>query len=280
MDRTWQPQDRFINVNSLSLHYLDWGNPGATPMVLLHGHCGNAHTWDTFVDSVRHDYHVLAIDQRGHGDSSWAKSYRPDDYVLDLAGLVAELRFKDMILIGHSMGGINAIVYAARYPDKVSKLVIGDIGPEFADAGIEHIKERLASVPEEFPSKKEALRYLQKTEPRASEEFIRRQLKYALKYDELGRLVFKYDPALLQAKVISPQWLWEYLERIVCPTLVVHGAESDVLLPEVARRMADSLAFGSAVDIEYAGHRLLEDNPEAYEAAVCRFLAGYSKQSG
>jgi pimeloyl-ACP methyl ester carboxylesterase len=256
----------------LDFHYLDWGNPEAAPVVLLHGHTGNARTWDMFVTGLRGDYHVLAIDQRGHGDSSWAKSYRPEDYVADFEGLVIELQLKDMALVGHSMGGIIAVVYTARHPDMVNKLVIGDIGPEMAEAGIKGLQERFAGVPESFSSEDEALRYLRGADDKASGEFLRRQLAYAMKYNESGRLVFKYDPALLKAKMGSPQWLWEYLERIVCPALVAHGAESDILLPGVVREMTARLAFGTAIDIERAGHRLLEDNPEAFAAAVRRFL--------
>src|SRR5262245_62675297 len=78
-------QDRTIEANGLRLHYLDWGNDAAPPMLLLHGFSGHAHTWDAFARAMRSRYRVLALDQRGHGDSDRARNgaYTVDDHVGD-----------------------------------------------------------------------------------------------------------------------------------------------------------------------------------------------------
>lgn len=267
-----RPEDKFIIANNLNLHYLDWGSPSAVPMVLLHGLCGNAHYWDFFAHNMRDDYHILALDQRGHGDSDWVQSYGPKDYVLDLEAFVAQLGLDNIVLIGHSMGGINAIIYAARHPELVSHLVIVDIGPEIAAAGIERMEREQASEPEAFGSEKEAISYMRRIEPRHSEAFIRHQVRYVLRQDERSGLRFKYDRSLLSTELRSPHWLWEYVSQVVCPSLLVHGIESDMLATEVAERMGRSLAFGSVVDIERAGHGVPGDNPDAFEAAVRKFL--------
>ena len=267
------PKDQWITANSLSLHYLDWGNPGATPMLLLHGLCSNVHYWDFFAQSMKQEYHVLALDQRGHGDSSWAESYTLKDYVLDLEALIAELRLSDLVLIGHSMGGISAVIYTARHPEQVSKLIIVDIGPEIATAGIERLQRDRASEPEAFDSEEEAIRYMRQMQPRYSDTFIQHQVRYAFRRNKEGKLIFKYDKALYNIEQHSPEWLWEYLEQVICPTLVVHGMESDVLLAEVAQRVSDTLAFGSVVHIDNAGHSIPGDNPEAFELAVRKFLS-------
>jgi pimeloyl-ACP methyl ester carboxylesterase len=272
MKSTALPEDKFIQIDNLSLHYLDWGNPDAVPIVLLHGLCGNAHYWDLFAGKVARDYHLLAIDQRGHGDSDWAESYGPRDYVLDLEAFVNDLKLSQFVLIGHSMGGINAIIYAARHPEQVSALVIVDIGPEIAAAGVERMERERASEPEAFGSEEEAISYMGKLEPRQSEDFIRYQVKYTLKRDEKGRLTFKYDKKLRGTELRSPTWLWEQVNQIICPALLIHGAESDMLAAEVAQAMASSLPFGSVIDIEGAGHNVHGDNPEAFEAAVRDFL--------
>lgn len=269
-----KPEDKFITVNNLNLHYLDWGNPGAVPMVLLHGLCGNAHYWDFFARNMRGDYYILALDQRGHGDSGWAQSYGPKDYVLDLEAFVAQLGLDNIVLIGHSMGGINAIIYASHHPELVSRLVIVDIGPEVSAAGIERMEREQSSEPEAFGSKEEVISYMRRIEPRQSDKFIRHQVRYALKQNEKGGLGFKYDRALLGTELRSPQWLWEYVSQVVCPSLLVHGMESDMLTTEVAEKVGRSLAFGSVVDIEHASHSVPGDNPDAFEAAVRNFLSG------
>jgi len=259
------PEDKFIIANKLKLHYLEWGSPGAVPMVLLHGLCGNAHYWDFFAHNMRDAYHILALDQRGHGDSGCAQSYGPKYYVLDLEAFVAQLGLDNIALIGHSMGGINAIIYAARHPELVSRLVIVDIGPEISARGIERMERERASVPDAFSSEEEVISYMRGIEPRQSDKFTRHQARYALRQDEKGRLKFKYDRALLSTELHSPQWLWEYVSQVVCPSLLVHGMESDMLGAEVAERMGRSLAFGSVVDIEHAGHSVPGDNPDAFE---------------
>ncbi len=272
------PEDKFIEIDGLSLHYLDWGRIGADPMILLHGLCGNAHYWDFFAHNMRNDYHVLAPDQRGHGDSGWTESYGPRDYVLDLESFAASLGLENIVLVGHSMGGINAIIYAAIHPEQVGRLVIVDIGPEISDAGIERMEKERDNEPEAFESKEDAISYMRQTEPRQSDAFIEHQAKYALKRDDGGRLTFKYDKALRNTELRSPQWLWEYLNQIVCPTLIVHGVESDMLAAEVAQAMAHSLAFGSVVDIEHAGHSIPGDNSETFEASVYAFLNSVFEQ--
>jgi len=276
MENISQPQDKFVTANSLKLHYLDWGNPDAPSMLLLHGLCGNAHYWDFFVQIMKNGYHILALDQRGHGDSSWAESYGPGDYIRDLEALIAELGLNNIVLIGHSMGGINAIIYAARHPDQVSRLVIVDIGPEIAAAGIERMEKERASEPEAFGSEEEAIEYMKQLEPRQSEVFIQDQARYALKHDDKDRLTFKYDRTLRSTELQSPQWLWGYLKEVICPTLLLNGMESDMLSRETAQKEADTLVFGSVVDIERAGHSIPGDNPQAFEVAVHNFLSSSS----
>ena len=266
------PGDRFIKIGDLSLHYLDWGNTDAVPIVLMHGLCGNAHYWDFLARNVASEYHLLAVDQRGHGDSDWAGSYGPRDYVLDLETIVDNLKLSEFVLIGHSMGGINAIIYAARHSDQVSALVIVDIGPEIAAAGMERMERERASEPEAFGSEEEAISYMRKLEPRQPDDFIRHQMEYALRREERGRLTFKYDKKLRSTELRSPTWLWEHVSQIICPALLIHGAESDMLAAEVAQAMAGSLAFGSVIDVEGAGHSVPGDNPEVFEAAVRDFL--------
>lgn len=268
------PEDMSVNCRGLTIHYLDWGNREATPIVLIHGICSNAHYWDFFAARMSDSYHVLALDQRGHGDSSRAESYGPRDYFSDLESFTEALDLPEFVLIGHSMGGINAIIYAARHPEMVSSLVIVDIGPEIGQAGRERMERERREEPGSFRTEEEAVSWIKSTDAWASEEFIRHQVKYSLIKDDNGQLVFKYDKKLMETDLRSPEWLWEYVAQLLCPVLLVHGAESDMLTLQTAETMAGDIPHCTIAEIERAGHGVPGDNTEAFTSAVLRFLAG------
>ncbi len=261
-----------IVMNGLSLHYLEWGEADAAPAVLLHGLCGNAHEWDVFAEAMRNDCRLFALDQRGHGDSDWANSYGPKDSFFDLEGFIEFLGLENVVLIGHSMGGINAVIYAARHPERIRSLVIEDIGPEIGRAGRERIERERTEEPDSFASEEEAVAYMTSLEPRRSSVWIRNQVKHAFRHDDRGRLVFKYDMQLRKTDLHSPEWLWEYVAQVICPTLLVRGTQSDMLTREVAEAMSRAMVACSVEEIEGAGHGVHGDNPSAFEAAVRAFL--------
>ncbi len=269
-----QPEDKWFIRGDLRLHYLDWGNPGAAPMVLLHHHIGNAHYWDFFAQGMRSDYLVIAVDRRGCGESSWMENYSQGEYVVDLAGLFDELELNGIVLIGHSLGGIDAMNYTAQHPDRVSRLVIVDIGPELSPEGLQKFGKRMAGIPLYFDSKEEYVEAMKQAEPYYTEEFIHHLAGHILKRDDSGRLVSQCDQALIYADLGSLEPLWTALERITCPTLVLRGVESELLSPDTARRMVQTLPCGTMIEIERARHNLPGDNPGAFETAVRRFLDG------
>jgi esterase len=115
VDEIVLPADHDVVVDGLRLHYLDWGRSGAPPLLFLHGGCLTAHTWDLVCLTLRADFHCLALDQRGHGDSEWSPvlDYSPDAHVRDIRGLIELLGLERPILVGHSLGGLNAMILAA-----------------------------------------------------------------------------------------------------------------------------------------------------------------------
>lgn len=266
------PEDNWTTINGLKLHYLDWGNQAAQPMVLLHGFCSYAHYWDFFARNMRHHYHVLAPDLRGHGDSGQAQSYTLEDGAHDVEQFAHALKLEDVVLVGVSMGGLIAMLYAATYPQRLSKLVIVDIGPELTPEGIAHIERDLANEPESFSSEDEAFQYLKQVQALNSDEFLRHQAHYALKRDENGRLRFKYDKALCRVDLQSQDWLWDHLGKIACPTLVIRASDSDMLRRETAQKMVAKLPRGSLAEVDRATHNIVGDNPEGFEKAVREFL--------
>src|SRR5437667_212475 len=116
-----KPSDKDIDTDGLRLHYLDWGNVAAPPMLLLHGFSGHAHTWDTFARAMADQFHILALDQRGHGESDWATdgAYTVDDHAADIRAFHDRLRLGPVVLIGLSMGGRNAIRDTGMHPGNV-----------------------------------------------------------------------------------------------------------------------------------------------------------------
>lgn len=273
-----QPKDLTATANGHTLHYLDWGTAGQPAMLLAHGLRGHAHSWDDVAAAFCGDYHVLALDQRGRGDSDWAKDgdYTTAAYVADLAGFVQALNLDNFILVGHSMGGRNAMAFAGRYPEKVAKLVIVDVGPTLDSRGSARIAAEIKSVPEEFDDFAAALAYMQAQNRFATAEVMQRRVRYATKELPDGKVGWKYDRLIREQRrngtAPPAEDLWPALPNITCPSLIVRGAETDLLGRETAERMLATLPNPALVEIPRAGHMVFEDNPADFIAAVRDFL--------
>jgi esterase len=278
-DRT--PSDRYVDAEGLRLHYLDWGNDTAPPMLLLHGFSGHAHTWDTFARALCDEFHVLALDQRGHGDSDWAGdgAYTVDDHAGDISAVHGRLMLGPVVLIGLSMGGRNAIRYTGLHPGNVDKLVIVDIGPDIDPQGAERVRRMAAEAPEEFASIDEAVAYLRRyailTSPSA-EGALRYRVEHGVKELPNGQYTWKYDKFLRDQRRqgrVPPADLWPVVRQITVPTLILRGSDSDVFSPETAKRMHELIPGSRLIEIAGAGHSIPADAPQAFERAVREFLA-------
>ena len=272
------PDERGIGVNGLRLCYLDWGTPGKPPILFLHGGALTAHTWDLCCLALRADYHCLALDQRGHGDSDWA----PDaDYSIavqreDIKGFAAALGLDRFILVGMSMGAINGLAYAIAYPETLSALVLIDAGPSLRRPGSRRIRDFVHGGAE--PETLEAIvaRALA-FNPRRDPIILRRSLMHNLRRQEDGTWVWKYDRQRFRAMAddrhgAERHRLADGLAEVICPTLVVRGSESDVFHDEDAERLAAGLPDGRWVKIPQAGHTVQGDNPRDLVAALRLFL--------
>lgn len=276
-DRTYK-----LPVNGLRLNVVEWGDPLASPVVLLHGLREAAWTFRTVAQALRHRHRVIAIDQRGRGASDWDPTcnYYTDAYVGDLLGVVDAIGLAAFDLLGHSMGGAVAIVFAATHPDRVRRLVIEDAGPgafESSPTAV-RLREQLSSAPISFASSDAALTYLRGMKRGQSEEQLRERLQGMLvpahaddswtwRHDHAGiaRVRLAPDPA----RAVD---LRRHVQALRCPTLLLRGGESDYLLADTARSMLACNPRIACEELAGAGHYVHEDAPQAYIAAVSRFL--------
>jgi esterase len=269
-------QSRYATVNGTNLHYVEWGSPTATPIVLLHGLRAYAHWYDDFAEAAKDRYRVIAQDLRGRGASEWAKDadYSTDAYVRDLEGLTDHLGLSRFILGGHSLGGVIVANYAARHPDRVAALLILDMSPDVNPAGIERIRRELGETPEEFASWDQARAFLRRLHLRASDEHRATRLQWMLEEKPDGKIVWRFDGEIRKPRALDPpERTWTAFKGIRCPTLIVRGALSDIVALESAEAVVKTIAASRRVEIPEAAHMVAEDNPQAFNAAVLEFLA-------
>ncbi len=271
-------QDRTVDLNGLRFHYLDWGNASAQPLIALHGFTSHAHSWDTFARATRDRYHVLALDQRGHGETEWASDYHFARRVDDLEAFVKSLDLNRPVLVGLSMGGRCVYQYTARHPDEVERLVIVDIAPDLVPAGAQRINTGVAA-PDVFDDPEEAFAAARAANPRPPDAELRDRVNHGLMRRDDGKWTFRYDAALRRnpdvRHLATPEEIeadWESLTRITCPTLLVRGEASDILSPELAQRMVNSIPNCRLVEVADSGHSVPLDNPTGFLRAVEPFL--------
>jgi esterase len=272
--------DELIEMRGLRFHYRDWPSTkaGAKDLVLLHGFTGHARSWDAFAAAMSDRYRVLALDQRGHGETAWAPAdrYGTDEMAEDLVACVGALGLSDFTLLGLSMGGMVAMNYAGRRPKELSALVIVDIGPEIVAAGGARIQEGVRAS-DVFASRDEAFARARAANPRPPEAHHRHRHDHAMMRTQDGRWTWRYDRALRSPTTVrarDPEAAWRACANIDVPTLIIRGALSDILAPETAQRMLETIPDSKLALIENSGHSVPLDAPDAFLVAAREFLRG------
>ena len=270
-----EPEDRTVRANGMNFHYLEWGDPANPTVVMLHGVSQQAHSWDFVSLALSPVYHVIALDQRGHGDSNWSKYgiYTLKAHLRDIGGFVRALDLKKIILVGLSMGGRNSIAYAGIHPERIDRLVIVDVGPEIMKKGIENI-QRFVRRTDILPTREAFIERAHQFNPLRPIEQLRDRLSWHLRQLPDGQWTWKYDRRFRNRRSAEAgqEDLWSYVRRVKAPTLLVRGALSDILSPAAAKRLQKAIPGSSLVVIEKAGHTVAGDNPPAFAAAVRSFL--------
>lgn len=280
-----EPEDRFYQSQGLRLHYADWGNASAPPLVLIHGGLDHCRNWDAIARALQPHFHIVAPDLRGHGDSEWAKgsSYTLVDNVADLTRLIAAAGLKDAALVGHSMGGMVAQAYAGTFPDRVSRLVVLDgtflstSQPAPIDEQMSRwIKqlERIAEIePSAFKTVDDAAQRLSGRNKRLTPELALHLARHGVRQHADGLYRWKFDH-YQRARApyrLSPADYIGLWSRITCPTLLMWGSESFLADPEAAGLLAH-FRQAEIVKLDGAGHWLHHDRLDDVLAALRRFL--------
>lgn len=290
------PTSRIYFSQRLRLHYVDWGNPGAPPLLLVHGGQDHCRNWDWVAEGLRRDWHIIAPDLRGHGDSQWSAdgSYTMAGYVYDLAQLVHQQQLAPVTIIGHSLGGNIALRFAGIYPEQVRRLVaIEGLGPSpkvLAERRKKRIAERMRTwieeqrglagrLPRRYASIEDAFKRMQEANKHLSPEQARHLTHQGVNQNEDGTYSWKFDnyvrvwpPYDMTMEDVERLWSW-----IACPTLLVYGKESWASNPLDDGR-ARHFAHAEVITFEKAGHWVHHDQLDAFLKRVRNFLQAPPKK--
>ena len=286
-DRVVGPTSHYYYSQRLKLHYVDWGNAAKPPMLLIHGGRDHARNWDWVAQELRDDYHIVAPDLRGHGDSEWARGgqYALIDYVLDIAQLLDQLQLFPIVIIGHSLGGAISCQYSGIYPERVQHLVaIEGLGPTPAKIQRRPVYQRMQTWigqmqafagrhPRHYSSLQDAVQRMQDANKHLSAEQAYHLTLHGTYRNEDGTYTWKFDNYVrsnspYEFNVDEARRIWG---RITCPTLLLRGTESWATDP-VQDGQASAFRNAQCIDIADAGPWVHHDQLDNFLSVVRRFI--------
>ena len=273
MTSTALPVDGYFQSGNLRIHYLDWGNESATPFVLIHHNQSNAHTWDFFAQRIRDRYRVLAMDMRGHGDSDWAGegNYTTEHHASDVIALIRHLGLSKVILLGGSTGGRVALVTASTIGDQAAALIMEDVGAVRPPSIAQGFADRVVGGDPEFDTVNDCARVYQAQHRRTPFPVFQHLARYGTKPLPNGKFGLKRD-IRIQKDFIALE-LWRYVEALKAPLLLMSGSLSEVVGEDQKMRFREIRPDTEIVVVEDAGHLIVHDQPEAFDANVLGFLS-------
>ncbi|CAM4041317.1 AB hydrolase-1 domain-containing protein [Novosphingobium lubricantis] len=285
------PSSNTFISQRLRLHYVDWGNADKPPLLLVHGGRDHCRSWDWTAEALREDWHIIALDHRGHGDSEWVSdgNYRTMDLVYDVAQLIHQLDLAPVTIVAHSWGANVSLRYAGLFPESVRKLVaIEGIFPSVAQE--ERIKDvpfarrvrdfigekRKAAgrLPRRYPTLADAYARMKGENPYLTDVQARHLTLHGINRNEDGTFSWKFDPHLNVDAApydIAPEYVHGLWNAITCPTLLLNGADSWAENPETDGRIRH-FRTATAVEFEDAGHWLHHDQFDRFVATLKDFL--------
>ncbi len=266
---------RDVEAGGLRLRYLDYGTPGRPPILCVHGGAAHAHWFDFFAPGFTADYHVRALDLRGHGDSEWMDppAYRYQLYASDLAEVIDKLDLRDLILLGHSMGGMVSILYTAAHPDRVRALIVVDSTQRMTEDRVAVLRDVGSRPGSSYGSHEEFLtRYrLRPAGTTAAPEIIRHLAERGGRQLPDGRWTHKFDRNVYAQR--DPIDSMPYWSRIAVPTLLVKGDRSQRIAAETFAEVKARCPHVELAEVAHSDHHVFLDNPPGFERVVKTFLA-------
>jgi pimeloyl-ACP methyl ester carboxylesterase len=267
-----------IVLRQMRFHFLEWGHADAPVIVLLHGGHQSAHSWDLVSLHLAARYRVLALDQRGHGDSEWARdvAYSNHEMSLDAEAFIAAMGLEKPIVIGHSMGGRNTMLLLRRNPAVARAAVIVDVGPELSEKGRAAIAGFVQGN-QEFDDLEHFVRNVRQYDPYRPREHIERTVRYNMLERADGKYVSKCDSNPRRLGIVRRTGPLETITledtaKFDLPVLLVRGANSNILAPDAAERFAAALPHGSLVTVPDCGHNVHGQNTKGFIGALGEFL--------
>jgi pimeloyl-ACP methyl ester carboxylesterase len=288
--KTPGPTSRIYFSQRLRLHYVDWGNKGAPPLLLVHGGRDHCRNWDWVAEELAPHWHVIAPDLRGHGDSQWSLdgTYMMANYVYDLAQLIHQQKLAPVTIVAHSLGGNIALRYTGLYPENVAKLVsIEGLGPSpkmlaerYAKGfptrmrdWIDEQRKLAGRLPRRYPTIEDAFARMHEENKHLSAEQARHLTLHGINQNEDGTYSWKFDnyvrswpPYDMTQADIEELWA-----RITCPTLLVYGKESWASNPETDGR-AKHFKNARVATFDRAGHWVHHDRLPEFLTLLKEFL--------
>jgi pimeloyl-ACP methyl ester carboxylesterase len=283
-----EPVSHFFYSHRLKLQFWDWGREGKPVMLLVHGGLDHARSWDWVARALRNDFHVYALDLRGHGNSAWAPGalYSVAEHVLDLSGLADIVQGFPVHIMGHSLGAVVSLVYSGIYPDRVKKVVaIEGVGlppvrrldqtppAERMRQWIEKVRGAEQRTPHSYPDLASAVARMKEANPFLSDEVARHLTLHGTNWNADGSMIWKFDNfARLGAPYgMNVAEMSAVLGCIQCPVLLFWGRESFAMDPELAPESA-VLRDLRIVKVDRAGHWVHHDQLGVFLHETRKFL--------
>lgn len=271
-----------VQLDGWDAHILRWGEPGPDRVVLLHGFGSNAHEWQHVASGLVPGHEVVALDQRGHGLSGPTDRYGTKVLVDDVRLLLDALGWDNASLVGHSMGGQCAFMLAATYPERVGRLVVIESSPQVRPE--DSVRTGLRGRPRAFASIKGALSDAWLSFPGADEALLRYRVEHNLVPNRDGSLTWRTAAGLSGGTAnrndFSEAECWSAWRSVSAHTLLVHGADSEVLTYPMAARLASVRPHVEVLHIEGAGHAIQLERPRSLQAVVSAFLSAAPARTG
>ena len=283
-----EPVSHFFYSHRLKLQFWDWGSEGKPVMLLVHGGLDHARSWDWVARALRDDFHVYALDLRGHGNSAWAPGalYSVAEHVLDLSALADIVKGFPVSIIGHSLGAVVSLLYAGVYPDRVAKVVaIEGVGlPPFRRmqqspvvdrirTWIEKVRGTEQRTPHSYPDLAAAVARMKEANPFLSDEVAEHLTLHGTNWNADGSIIWKFDN---YARLGAPYGMnlddaRAVLGQITCPVLLFWGRQSFAIDPDSAEE-ASALRDRRVVKVDHAGHWVHHDQLGVFLKETKRFL--------